>query len=287
MRKLRDLSLVAGLLVVGLPIAQAQVPCDRDCLKGFTSRYLNALVAHKPDDVPAAANLKFTEDGETLKLGEGLWKNISGLRPYRWDILDIRQGVAGALAVVDIGGSPALLALRLKIEGHKLTEAETLVVHNQAEGMIFDIGALQTPSKAMTTAPEPSQRDPREKMIEIAERYPGGLKIGSFVKSDVPFAPEAYRFENGRLMAGPGCTFIPGCDNIKGQRIPTLPGITARVAAVDEQLGIVWLRMNFGPGSTRDKGTTLQVFEAFKVYGGQIHAVEAFMKQMPPGEPSE
>ena len=45
-----------------------------------------------------------------------------------------------------------------------------------------------------------------------AERYPAGLKIGSFVKVDTPFAPEAYRFENGRLMAGPGCTFIPGCD---------------------------------------------------------------------------
>src|SRR5262249_30301920 len=44
-------------------------------------------------------------------------------------------------------GSPALLALRLKIQGQKLTEAETIVVHNQGEGMIFDINALNTPSK--------------------------------------------------------------------------------------------------------------------------------------------
>lgn len=152
--------------------------------------------------------------------------------------------------------------------------------------MIFDVGKLKTPSQAITTAPDPSQLNSREEMIRIAERYPAGLKIGSFVKSDVPFAPGAYRFENGRLMAGPGCTFFAGCDHIKEQRLPTLSGITAHVAAVDEQLGIVWLRMNFGPGSTFDKKSALQVFEAFKVYGGQVHAVEAFMKQMPLGSPS-
>jgi hypothetical protein len=48
-------------------------------------------------------------------------------------------------------------------------------------------------------------------------------------------------------MAGPGCTFIAGCDNIKTQRIPRLSGITYRVGAVDEEQGIVWLRQDFGP----------------------------------------
>ena len=41
--------------------------------------------------------------------------------------------------------------------------------------------------------------------------------------------------------------------------------------------------MDFGPGSTRVAGDSLMVWEAFKVYGGQIHAVEAFMKNMPHG----
>ena len=100
------------------------------------------------------------------------------MRPYRFDIIDVRQGVAGAQDVVDIGGSPALLALRLKIEGRKLTETETIVAHNQAEGMIFEVGALQTASKAMTTAPDPAQLNSREEMIAIAVRYPNGLKIG-------------------------------------------------------------------------------------------------------------
>jgi len=179
-----------------------------------------------------------------------------------------------------------LFALRLKVAGGKITEVETIVVHNQAEGMIFEPAALVHASPAMNRTPEAAQLNSREDATAIALRYPAGLKIGSFAKVDAPFAPEAYRFENGRLMAGPGCTFIPGCDHIKEQRLPTLSGITARVAAVDEEQGIVWLRMNFGPGSTFNKDQSLSVFEAFKVYGGQIHAVEAFMKAMPAGSTS-
>jgi hypothetical protein len=57
----------------------------------------------------------------------------------------------------------------------------------------------------------------------------------------------------------------------------------ARVAAVDEQEGIVWLRMSFGPGSLMRREGTLLVGEMFKIYGGQIHAVEAFMHGAPLG----
>jgi hypothetical protein len=106
------------------------------------------------------------------------------------------------------------------------------------------------------------------------------------VTVDVPFTTEAYRFENGRLMAGPGCTFFAGCEDIKNQRIPTLSGITHKVAAVDEESGIVLLRMNFGPGATFDGNNTLDVWEAFKVYGGHVHAVEAFMEVTPIGASS-
>jgi hypothetical protein len=85
-------------------------------------------------------------------------------------------------------------------------------------------------------------------------------------------------------MAGPGCTIFSGCDNIKTQTIPTLSGIVYKVALVDEEAGIVVLRMNFGAGSVMGgNNEELDVFEAFKVYDGQIHAVEAFMQKVPAG----
>jgi hypothetical protein len=71
------------------------------------------------------------------------------------------------------------------------------------------------------------------------------------------------------------------CENIKTQNIMKHPAIATRAIAVDEELGIVLLRMNFGDTGSYGPGNALIAWEAFKVYGGQIHAVEAFMRVMP------
>ena len=92
--------------------------------------------------------------------------------------------------------------------------------------------------------------------------------------------PSWSRRVNDEVLAG--ATFQPpSCEDIKGQQISTHPGLTYRVAAVDEDLGITLLRMNFGPADRYGAGNGLMVWEAFKVYGDQIHGVEAFMKIMP------
>jgi hypothetical protein len=260
--------------------------CDRDCLRGFVTQYLDAMIAHKPDSLPVSANARFTEDCKEMKLGEGFWKTISRLTGYRRDILDVRQGVAVSFLVVEEGSSPVLFVMRLKIADKKIAEIETMAVHNQKEGMLFNTQNLQTVSKMMVSVPDPAQRTSREDAIKMALTYPAGLKIGSFVKVDSPMAPDAYRFENGQLMAGPGCTFFKGCDNMKTQMIPTLSQITHRVIAVDEELGVVALRMNFGPGSTFEGSGVLDVWHSFKIYGGLIHAAEAYCKVVPAGTKS-
>jgi hypothetical protein len=160
-------------------------------------------------------------------------------------------------------------------------------VRSQAEGALFAPEALDEPSDAMTARPPRSALMPRDEMIDIALRYPAGLRVGSFETADVPFAPAAYRLENGVRMAGPGCTFQPpSCENMRSQRIPTLAAIEAHVVAVDEANGTVLLWMDFGPGSLpgpQSAGKSLVTFEAFKVYGGQVHAVEAIFEGMPAG----
>jgi len=82
---------------------------------------------------------------------------------------------------------------------------ETMVTRNRTEGAIFAVDALLTQRAAMNVVPEPSQRMSREQLIRIAEFYPAGLKVGgNFDAVQAPFAPEAYRIENGNVMAGPG-----------------------------------------------------------------------------------
>jgi hypothetical protein len=266
------------LLIAATSVAQA-ASCDRTCLRGFLTQYLYAMVTHNPKAVAISDKVRFTEDAVDMKPGEGLWKGASKIRDWV-GILDVKQGVAATEVVVEENGTPVMLALRLKVAGKKITEIETQVTRTQKEGGLFAIDAIKTVSPVMLTAPEKSQLMRREDAIKTAMYYPAGLKIGSFVKVDAPFAPDAYRVENGVRTAGQGCARA-GCENIKAQTIMEHPGITTRVLAVDEQSGIVLLRMNFGQTKSYGEGNALQVWEAFKVYGGKIHAVEAFMKIMP------
>ncbi|MGC1459895.1 MAG: hypothetical protein WA825_16585 [Steroidobacteraceae bacterium] len=270
---------------------QPQARCNRACLTGVMNDYLQALQAGNAARLRVSVPVHFTEDQTDRAFGkEGIWSSHVELSGYRFDLIDVRAGVAAALVKLKVDGTPALMALRILTRGDRITGVESIVVHSRDEGMIFKIDAIQKLSDAMAYTPTPQQRNSREDMIAAASHYPRGLQAGSFEKVDAPFAEDAYRFENGQLMAGPGCTFFKGCEHIKSQRIPTLSKLVFHVAAVDEEQGVVLIRMDFGPGSVfdapnRPKDQSLSVFEAFKVYGGQIHAVEAFMKTKPAAQP--
>ena len=287
MKRTNVLGVLAALFALWLvaPPSAAQTSCDRECLRGFITQYLNALVAHNPKSLPLAANARFTEDTKTLPLGEGLWKGLSGLRSYRQDFLDVREGQAASHVIVEESGMPVMLALRLKIVDKKITEIETMVTRNKTEGAIFSVENLQKPRPEMNVVPDASQKMSRAELIRIAEYYPKGLKVGgNFDAVQAPFAPDAYRLENGNIMAGAGAR--AGGENIRTGRVSPHPDVSYRIAVVDEELGIVLMRLDFGDTNSYGPGNALTTFEAFKVYGGQLHAVEAFIRIMPANTPS-
>lgn len=254
--------------------------CDRPCLTGMLDQYLAAMFAHDPSRLPLAPNVKFTEDNVVRPVGQGLWRTATRAGTFRQDLLDVRAGVAGMHAVIDEGNRSVLFLLRLRVVSQRITEIETVVVRTAAEGSgILRVDNLRAPSPAMNVVPTPAQREPRDEAIRLAEYYPAGLKVGSFARVDAPFTADAYRLENGQRMAGPGCVMAAlGC-NIKTQVFPSMAGLTYRVTGVDEEMGIVWLAMNFYSSGAQ----SFIVWEMFKVYGGEIHAVEAVMKNMATG----
>jgi hypothetical protein len=127
--------------------------------------------------------------------------------------------------------------------------------------------------------PVPARRkNSREEMIRIALTYPEGLRVGNFTDSGTPFADGAYRVENGVITADQ----TDARRRMYEQNIIVHPGIIASVAAVDEDNGTVLLWMNFGhTGDSYGVGNALVTFEAFKVWGGEIHSVKAFFKGLP------
>lgn len=269
--------------------AMTAAACDRECLRGVITAYLHALVRHDVSQLPLAEKVRITEDSVEKTIDKvGLVRSVTKLRGYRQDFLDERQGIAGSDVVVEENGAPVLLVVRLKIEAEKITELETVATRSRTDGSIFNIDGVQNTTAEMNYAPKKSQLNSREEMIRIALLYPAGLEAESFVKVDAPFLPEAYRLENGEAMAGPDCKRNEGCKNIKTQPLGNgdRGKVETRVAAVDERMGIVWLRMAWGGNRPpRDGGqrTELAVWESFKIYDGKIHAVEAFMKNLPVG----
>lgn len=264
--------------------------CDRECLRGAMTLYLDALARHDVGRLPLADKVRVTEDSIEKPLDKvGIVRSITKFRGYRQDFLDEREGIAGADVVAEENGAPLLLVVRLKVDAGKISEIETVATRSRVDGSIFNIDGLQNTTAAMNYAPKKSQLNSRQEMIRIALLYPAGLEAESMVKVDAPFTPEAFRLENGEFMAGPDCKRNEGCRNIKTQ--PLTNGnrgkIERRVAAVDERMGIVWLRLAWGgdrpPREGMSQKSQLVVWESFKIYDGQIHAVEAFMKNVPVG----
>jgi hypothetical protein len=276
---------VCAVWIASTSAAQPAAPaCDRECLRGKVTQLLYALLKHDVKGLTVADTLRVTEDAVEKPLANvGLARTVTRLRGFRQDVVDERAGVVGAHVIVEETGAPVLLVVRLKVVADKLTEIELVATRGRAEGLIFNIDGLSAPSAVMNYAPRPAQLNNREDAIKAALHYPQGLNAAkTFADVNAPFAPDAYRYENGQVMAGPDCTFAPGCQNISTQSLAIfqrLGDVQTRVVAADERMGIVWLRMAWG---VREKGgDQLTVWEMFKVYDGQIHAVEAFMRILP------
>jgi hypothetical protein len=276
--------LLVGCVCTATANAQPASACDRECLRGKVTQLLSAFMKHDVSGLPVADTVRVTEDAVEKPLAKvGLVGTVTRLRGFRQDVIDERAGVAGAHVMVEETGAPVLLVVRLKVVADKLTEIELVATRSRAEGLIFNIDGLSAPSAVMNYAPRPEQLANRDTVTNAALKYPEGLAAAkTFAAVNAPFAPDAYRFENGQLMAGPDCKFAPGCQNISTQSLAIFQRLgepQTRIIAVDERMGIVWLRMAWG---VRERGgDQLTVWEMFKVYDGQIHAVEAFMRILP------
>jgi hypothetical protein len=292
MKKLASLCLIllAGTSVVQAASKSRAAPapaapsCDRECLRGILTTTLYSLLKHDTSKLPLADKVRITEDAVEKTIDKvGLVKTVTRLRGFRQDILDERSGMATAAAVVEEVGAPVLLIVRLKVVDQKITEMELVGTRSRADGLIFNIDGLSAPSEAMNYAPRPEQLNSREDVLKASLKYPEGLSNAkTFADVNAPFTPTTYRYENGQIMAGPDCKFAPGCQNISTQPLTIfnrLGKVTTRIVGVDERLGIGLLRLNWGV--REPTGDQLTAFEAFKVYDGKIHAVEAFIRIFP------
>jgi len=206
--------------------------------------------------------------------------------------------------------TPAMLALRLKIENRQISEVETFIQRSPSSAIGFErIGY-----KWNEPIP-PAERMSRDELVRVANMYFTGMQKNDG-KGDYPFADDCNRIENGANSTNaptpPGQTRPDpktstgysgqwGCmEQFKSGLLHFVTRIRdRRYVAVDPERGLVFT-FNFfdhSGGDTRNFETpdgrkvfagpaqlwTWQIAELFKIEKGKIHQIEAIMERAPYG----
>jgi hypothetical protein len=298
------LALAACLAAATLSCAEAGAaePPSRAALVALMERYLLAVAAHDASRVPLAGNARLVENSVATPIGKGLWETATGgPTAFRIVVADPVSGQVGFLGVIEEKGKPTILGARLKVVDGLVTEIDHLVVHSDRP-----LHANMSAVRPAILAPlKPSERLPRQRMLDIANAYYEAL-----VRDDgtvAPFADDCQRRENGGISANDQ-TQTPeeaAKDDFStfrkmrcGQQLSTgvMSYITdinrRRLVAVDEELGLVFglsifvhdgepkvMKIVGVPGVTERPNKygpfDLPAAHVFKIRGGQIHEIEA------------
>ncbi len=262
------------MLTCGITANVQAAMCDRACLGGLLTQYIDALVAHDASRLPLADSVKVTIDGKAGNLDEGIWETVTGFQGFRQDYLDLDKQVAAAHMVFHEGDNHILLSVLLHVDGNSHISGVESLIQRLTPTSRFQPRELGAPIRGMNDPIPAGEKMSRANMVRIALTYTEGLRVGNFTDGGTPFSAECYRVENGLIMATG--------DTLYTQNIMVHPGVLASVAAVDEENGTVLLWMNFGhTGDSYGVGNSLVTYEAFKVWGNQIHSINAFFTGLP------
>ena len=176
--------------------SQYKVTCGHDCLAEFAERFLTALTSHNASAVALAPNVRYTENGAQLAIGDALWSTAQKLGDNKLVFTDPESGGIQLYAAVIESGLPSMLAARLKVEHRVVTEIETTVLRRNADDAAMASFAVDRPIWHQQIAAK--KRVSRQSLIDIADSYFEGI---TQARGDVtPFDPQCTRFENGGQM---------------------------------------------------------------------------------------
>jgi hypothetical protein len=160
---------LAGCVTTAAPHVSAS--CDRGCMQATVDGYLDALIAHDPSRLKTTGDVKFAENLQVLKLGEGSWATVDGRGPYSHYFADPASGNAGFIGTMRENGVPVIYDLRLKIVDGKIAEAESQIIRDPFGALKYEKALGQGPAPEWLEAVPPEKRLPRAELIAATDRY--------------------------------------------------------------------------------------------------------------------
>jgi hypothetical protein len=234
-------------VVVGaaLSVSAPAQSCTRDNLKATVASYFKAVETHTMSALPTAANLRITENAAEIKPGEGFFKT-GGKAQLRRTIVDTGKCSTLTQAVVDETGGkpgPVLMAVRLKSDGGKVSEIETIIART-GDFAFKPQGVLETKDQDWETLMPVAQRRTREFLNGQADKY---YQMFEDHKVDPGFATPCNRWENGTLTTAKGdCSWNGAVMTHPRRRFPV----------TDVELGVAAAITNF-----RDDWLDVHIFK--------------------------
>lgn len=279
-------------------------PCNRACLENLVQQVLNAMLAHDASSLPLAKGVRYSENGQFLAIGDGLWGTASkitmpGAGPYAAAFADPSSGTAAYWGVTDEHGTPGVLALRIRTGGGKISEIEAIDVREESQGPRGGTVTLMRPPLPVEFKPASlGSLDPLFLRQEagattipptLISAYFDGLERHS--SKGVKFLPDCMRRDNA-LLASVGCAAQMDGNGTSpnGLYNHTAAVRDRRVLIVDAVRGVVLaVAMIDNPGT--DAGlpapqvvpSTYMVPQLIKIENGSIARVESLVKWMPFG----
>jgi len=180
----------------------------REGLIGHMDGFLAALPARNPGLARLAPDARYTENGQTLPVGEGAWATVTGLGGYRHDFVDVTTGNIATIATITEGKTRSILVARLGVTDGRTGEIEVIVA--RPDLMTGEGPFLLGPDRLDESggpdphwnAPVPeSERLSRDELRRVANLYFAGLEKNDG-KGVYPFAEDCIRIENGFRTTG-------------------------------------------------------------------------------------
>lgn len=281
-------------------------PCNSACLEKLVDQVLRALLAHDYSSLPLAQGVRYSENGQFLALGDGLWEtlvNISmpGVDGYAAHFSDPSSGTGGYWGLTMEHITPGVLALRINVASGKITEIEVIDVRAESSGARYGTTTLMRPPLPVEWEADSSlgrldssfQQNQTGLMginSGVALAYFNGMELHS--SAGVPFAAGCVRRDNG----GQGNSSCAAQMDGNGTAPNGLYNLTTtirdiRVLVTDSERGVIMAvamvdNAATGPGpmsSTENVPSTYMIPQLIKVNNGAISRVEGMVKWMPFG----
>jgi hypothetical protein len=194
------------------PRAQAQqTSCDRDCLRTALTRYMNAVVANRPDAAGLIVGYRQTENAIVKRAGTGVWTSVTALGDVQRHFLDPVTGQAAYFGIVEEGDTPAVVTARIRVLNGLVAEAEWYLARKGQTGIRGEpqpdgTGANLYDPDYLSKNPPPERNVPaaqrlgRASLLGIANSYFDAITThdGAVMMSHA----DCKRLENGLLTTG-------------------------------------------------------------------------------------